>query len=414
MSKRLMKVVTLVLLGVLVAILPGLVGCGQKETEAVEIRIGFQGDFTGPGSAAVRPVYDAFMDYLDMAEQENLLSGAKLKVITYDNKTDYSRYTPGYVWLQGQGVEVMLFPSATDIQMNERRFAADEIPAVSTTALDSLRANEWAFFLYETHEAQTEGCLQWIVDTWDYQGEGRNPRVGHIGFLGLVPTIAGQAGIDQFLAANPGKIEWRGAKLAPIATSTWAVEAKALLDCDYVFLTTFGAPAGTIVKEARLRGYTEAFISHSMVFPGFWSLVESIVAPSDLYGIYHQQQAPWCDESPFATEWKEAVVKYHPGAYAEREIRLSGYSTGWAWGIWMIDVIKRAIEKVGVQNVDGSAIRDALATTDLDMTSEGWGGAWRITTGNHILVHTAKTFQWSIQQGKWIALSDWIPIGPAS
>jgi len=414
MSKRLTKVVALVLLGVLLAILPGLAGCGQKEIKGVEIRVGFQGDFTGPASAAIRTVYDAFMDYLDTAEKENLLAGAKVKVITYDQRTDYSRYTPGYVWLQGQGAKVMLFPSATDIQMNEKRFAANEIPAVATTALDSLRASEWAFFLYETHEAQTAGCFQWIVDTWDYQGKGRNPRVGHIGYLGLVPTIAAQAGIDQFLAANPGRIEWVGAKLAPIATSTWAAEAKALLDCDYIFLTTFGAAAGTVVREARLRGYQQAFISHSMVFPGYWGLVESIVAHSDLYGIYHQQQVPWCDELPFATEWKEALVKYHPGAYAEREIRLSGYSTGWAWGICMIDVIKRAIEKVGAENVDGPAIRDALATSDLDMTSQGWGGTWIISTGNHILIHTAKTYQWSVEQGKWIAISEWMPIGPAS
>jgi len=412
MRGRLTRVMALLLSSALLATLSGLAGCAEKNSMGSEAVIGFLGDLTGPSSEAIRVVYDGFTDHLRAAEQVNALPGLKLKVINYDRRGDYGRIPAGYIWLKGKGARVVLCPAGMDVEMLAHQLEQDEIPAVSTSALESIRAHEWAFFQLETLESQHAALLKWIVDTWDYAGKGRSPRVGAVGFGGIPTCTQSVAGMEQFVTANPGKIEWIGAKYAPVGTSAWAIEVKALIDCDYFIPAVFGAAGGTIVREARLRGYTGAFVTTSMTFPGYWALVRSIAAPSDLYGIYHEHQIPWCDESSFATDWKAAVAKYRPGAYAEKESQLSGYSSGWAWGIWMIDAIRRAVEKVGAENLDGSAIRDALVATDLDMTSQGWGGAWKIGAG-HILIHTAKTYQWNLEKEKWVAVSDWFPVGPA-
>jgi len=412
MRGKVTRVVTLLLCSALLATLSGLGGCAEKESRSTEVVIGFLGDFTGPSSEAIGVVYDSFTDYLRSAEEENPLPGLKLRVITYDRRGDYGRIPAGYLWLKNQGASVVLCPASMDVEMLAHRLVQDEIPAVSTSALEAIRAHDWAFFQLETLESQHAALLQWIEDTWDYTGEGRSPRVGAIGFGGIATCVQSVAGMEQYVTDNPGKIEWLGAKYAPVGTSAWAIEVGAMKDADYVVPAVFGATGGMIVKEARLRGYTGGFITTSMTFPGYWDLVRSIAAASDLYEIYHSHQTPWCDECSFATGWKAGVAKYRPGAYADKQTELSGYASGWALGIWMVDVMRRAADEVGAENVNGSAIQDALAATDLDLSSEGWGGTWEMGAG-HVLIHTAKTYQWSTENENWVPVCDWFPIGPA-
>lgn len=410
MKGKVTKAFVLLLCTLLVATVPGLGGCTDKERVGSEVIIGFLADLTGPSSGAVKIVYDSFADYIRTAEQEDPIPGLDLKVITYDRRGDYGRIPAGYLWLVSQGASVIICPASMDVEMLTHRLEQDKIPAVSTSALEAVRDHQWSFFQLETLESQHGALLQWIADTWDYSGKGRSPKVGAIGFGGIPTCIQSVAGMEQFVMANPDKIDWVGAQYAPIGTSAWAIEVAAMRGVDYIVPAVFGAASGMIVKEARLRGYTGAFITTSMTFPGYWNLVRDIVAPSDLYEIYHSHQTPWCDDCSFATEWKSALAKYRPGAYTTREIQLSGYSSGWALGIWMVDVIRRAADKVGTENVDGSAIRDALAATDLDMTAQGWGGTWKVGAG-HVLIHTAKTYQWNVNEDEWVAVSDWFPIG---
>lgn len=408
MTRRLIKIVGLVVMGALLATLPALVSCGEEGgAEGVELIIGFQSDFTGPVCSATAVVYDAFVDYLNTAKEEDLLGGLRPKVMTYDTRTDYARYPIAYKWLVGQGVKLILCPSATDIEMNLRKYDEDKITGFTTTGLESLRAQEWAFALFPTHEAQAAGVLKSIVDTWDYQGKGRNPRVGQVGFLGMLPTTAMKAGFDQFMAANPGKIDWMGLQAAPMGASTWTAEVLALIDCDYVVLSTYGVNTGNVVKEARARGYQGNFHSTSMSLGGYFDLVRDVVPPSELYGCYLVHQMPWFTECTFTEEWQEALLRYHPGAYAELEIGKGGYGSGWAWGIWLVDIMRRAAEKVGAENVDGAAIRDAAMSSNLDLTAEGWGNPWTVREGNHIVIRTSRTYQWSVQKETWDPIDDW-------
>jgi len=48
--------------------------------------------------------------------------------------------------------------------------------------------------------------------------------------------------------------------------------------------------------------------------------------------------------------------------------------------MFTVDAIRRAVEEVGAENVDGTALRDALAETD--MVVEGWGNPWKFTENN--------------------------------
>ncbi|MCX6000533.1 MAG: ABC transporter substrate-binding protein [Chloroflexi bacterium] len=401
-----------VLVALMVSVSTVAAGCGGAESKVPQVILGFEGDLTGPASGAVKITYDGASDYFTMVKEKGLLPQVSVKFIAYDTRTDYGRIAGAHVWLIGQGAQMMVVPSSTDVEMNVSRYAADQVPAVCTTATEAISGNEWCYSLYETQEAQHRGLLQWIIASWDYSGKGRNPRVGALGLTGMSTTVAATSGMEQFLAANPGKIDWAGAKTAPVGTSTWVVEVKALADCDYIIPVTFGAAGATFIKEARSRGYKGVFLAGSMALPGYWDIVTSVVPASDLYECYHQHTCPWCEDCEFTTAWEAALVKYR-SSYADAQMKLSGYSTGWAWGAWMADVVERAVETVGAANVDGKALLDALKATNTDMTTQGWGGVWQISAQRHIITHEVKTYKWSVDQQKWLPVSGWIPIGAA-
>jgi hypothetical protein len=78
--------------------------------------------------------------------------------------------------------------------------------------------------------------------------------------------------------------------------------------------------------------------------------------------------------------------------------------------MFMADAIRRAIDEVGAENVDGTTLRAALAETD--MTVPGWGNPWRFTENENFLARAERVFEWKVAEEDWVAISNWIT--PAS
>ena len=93
MSKRLAKLLALVLSVALLLSVPGLVGCGgEGEVSATnKIKIGWLWDFTGRASLGVTQMYQGLVDYLRMTAEENPVPGAEIEMLTFDTKSDAAR-----------------------------------------------------------------------------------------------------------------------------------------------------------------------------------------------------------------------------------------------------------------------------------------------------------------------------------
>ena len=406
MSRRLTKVVALVLAGVLLVSLAGLVGCGEDEEgeKKTEIAIGFQSDLTGPAAYAVRHLYDGFLDYFRMVEEEEPIPGVEIEVITYDTRSMASRVAPGYAWMKAKGVDVLCLVAGVDREQLADKIEQDQIPVIGTQAAKPLLGHQWMFSLMTYPETQAEAILLWIIDDWE--GEGL-PKVGHLGCAAFTITEHYQAGFDEFLAANPDKIDWAGVEKGPYMATVWAPEVDRLKDCDYIVLSTVGPSAASFVAEARARGYEGKLISGMEAFPGFWDLVKARVAPDELYDCYYAHFQPWWTETgTYNDVVKEHLLKYHSQSEAETYMRGTGYNAGWACAIYTADAIRRAVAAVGAENVDNFALRDALAQTD--MTVVGMGNPWKFHEDYNCLCRTQKMFKWNIAEEDWDAVSDWI------
>jgi ABC-type branched-subunit amino acid transport system substrate-binding protein len=406
MSQRLVRTAALILLGVLLVTLPGLAGCAGEEGKVPEIVIGVLSDYTGPAAYACTQLIDTFQDYFRMVEEEDPIPGVNIRFVTYDMRTDYSRVPPGYVWLKTKGAMLMAIIHPTSAQMLAPRAEEDQIPLVGGGVAIDLCINEWVFSMYATNEVQIEAILMWITDTWDYDGKGRNPKVGHVGYSGYTTTAGYDTGIAAFLEAHPGEIDYVGTEAPPTGTTSWAGEVSKLKDCDYIVMTCVGPGVPSFIKEARARGYTGAFLSGTEAIPGFMKSIRTAVSSDQLYGLYHMGYWPWWnDDVPYINDLKEAIQEYHSDE-AEELLKESGPLTGWGFGMYVAEAIRRAVEEVGAENVDGAAIRDALAETN--MTVQGFGNTWSFTETNHCCCLAQRAYEYLPEEDDWVAVSDWI------
>jgi hypothetical protein len=362
-------------------------------------------DFTGPASVAVKPLYIGLEDYFRWLQENDPIPGVTVKLLPFDDRTDYSRVPVGFNWLRGQGAEMIYSPSAGDIEVLTGRFAEAKIASFGFQGSDQLPDDPWIWFQNTTVETVAEVILQWIMDNWDYSG-GVLPKLGHQG-LTYSKTNHYQAGIEEFLEANPGKFEFVDYVVSPMGTVQWAAEVKKLKDCDFVIPSLIGGSLATYVKEMRLRGYEGVFISGLEGFGGFIDVVAAAVPPEDLYGIYFSAHVLWWNEdNALIDQIRDVINQYHSAEEADELMKTTSPQNAWANGAIMAAAIRRAAETVGPENVDGTALRDALAATNIEFP--GWGGPWSFDDDYHYLAKKVRVLQWNVPESTWDVITDWI------
>lgn len=409
MRNRLTKILVLVLSGVLLISLPGLAACGGDDDtgEEKEILIGILTDFTGPAASAVKPTVDGFMEYIELMQERDPIPGVEIKFITRDQRTDYSRTVPGYIWLKGRGVDTICILSPTDRTGMAARFGEDKMPVFGSGLTDAFPANDFEWNVWGTNGHEVEALMQWVMDTdWDYAGEGRPPKIGHLGWI-LDSTDFHQTGIDYAIQANPGKFEFVGLEKAPMGTSAWTIEVNNLMESDYIVVSVVGGMMASFIKDARLMGYEGNFLSGTNAFPGYWDLARAIVQPADqLYGSYFANWSPWWDEDvQFIRDAKEIVNRWHADE-AESLFKGTPGLSGPMMGLMVFDALKRAVADVGIEELDGDAINDAFAETNLVV--DGFGNTWKFGDDYHALLSTLRIMEWNTEDVNWVTVSDWI------
>ena len=371
MRRKPTTIAAMLLLVVLLVTLPGLVGCGEEQTKAQqEIVVGLLGDATGPSAFALGHIYDGINDYFRMVNEESLVPGVKIAFHNFDTRASVGRAPIGYQYMRGKNAEVIVVPIGTHADVLKSRCADDEIVLFGMQGSIDLMGSEWVFVFNPPFECNLEALMKWLLENWDQQ---QKPKVGIVGTSGMSGTELPKAALEKWIEQNPGEVDYAGAQLAPSGSRTWAAEIARLKDCDWIVMAATGPPGAAFVKEARDRGYKGRFIGGVEHFLPWHDLFMSALPSSDYLKdtIITVNYPLITDQGSFIAEYKEYTYKYLPADEAEVQLRHTGRLSGWATALFIVDAISRAIEKVGAENVDGGAIKDALEA--MDLTLEGWG-----------------------------------------
>ena len=404
MSGKLVRIAALMFLAVLIATLPGLVGCAREKEEAHEVTIGFMGDFTGPAAATCGELHKGLTDYFRMVEEDGPIPGVKVKVITYDTRMDYARGPGGYVWLKGKGTDIFFNFSPIFQEILVPKHQEDKIPSFTLATSPGIVDQEWVFSFSIHYPWEAEAIMKWILEDWEGRPEGP-PKVGHIGVSGYVSTDQVTEKLEELHASDPGSFELKE-EAAPPGTTAWAVEISRLKDCDIIIVDLLGPQTASFLREAIDRGYEGTFLGTSLAFLGFWDLVKAAVPKlENLDGaLAMQTQLIVTDDVPFVNQMRNSLQRFRPGE-AETLGRGTSYMAAQAAGLVLADTIRRAVAEVGADNVDAVALNDALKS--INMTVEGYGEALKCHQGSNILHRMVKVIEYRAAEDDWYAITDW-------
>jgi len=251
-----------------------------------------------------------------------------------------------------------------------------------------------------TVQSQGEAVMRFIMDHWDYDGEGRSPIVGHLGYT-LTSTDYYQQGVDAVRNANPGKFTWKGIERGTLGQVAWTAEVGRLKTCDYILVSVAGPMLSSFVSQARSGGYAGVFVTGMEGFPGFFGLVQEAMkgSPEQLYGCYYLAWWPWWNEDvPYIEDCLDYIDTY-AAKDKDKLLASSAVISGWGLGMVLEAGIRGAIEEVGAENIDSVALKNA--TRAINMTVEGFGDVWKVTATNNCLQWQQRAFEWIPSENEW-------------
>lgn len=376
-------------------------GCGDdKEKEGVTIVIGELIDLTGPASPAEIPLHHAIEDLARYYNEEGLIPGARLEVVTYDNQFNPARDIPGYEWCRDQGAKVIIGIHELTAETLKPFAERDKVPIGTVSYTDFAAEPPGWVFIFGSHISyQINTVLKWISEKhWDYSE--RLPRIGFYGWREPM-NLNMERGMREYCQAHPDKFDWVGGFMSPVGTMSCDNEIEKLKDCDYINPYFFAG--AFFMRDFRAKGYTATFISDSGNV-GYYEFYTDLCGWEALDGKLTCNIVPWWNEpSPTVDLAKQVSGRYHLG-----EGRMgASYEGGFQIMYPFFETLRKAVEAAGAENFDGQAFYDEAV--ELKMKWEGLH-EWSFTDTKRYLIDHVAIHEWSAEAEDLVRVSDWIPL----
>ena len=381
-------------------------GCGGGGGEGVVVVIGEVSDLTGPASPALSALHYGVTDMVTYYNEEGLIPGVKVKLVSYDDMANPARTIPGYEWVRERGAKVVISVLPSDGEILKPFAKEDKTPLVTLgTSIPLIEPPGWAFAPNCPGSYEIKTVLKWISENhWNYDTQGI-PKIG-FALWNEPGGIEIMKGLEEYTKEHPDKFDYVGSYLVPAGTFIFSGEIEKLKDCDYICL--HATPTGYFIRQFKDRGYTTTFIGSSaqVAFLGFitdccgWEAVDGMLSTS---------VCQWWDEpSPMVKMAKELLLTYRAGQADDLMHRGQGYIAGCQNMVSVLEILRNAIEKVGVEYFDGQAFYDAA----LKYKTSGpiWEGypEWGYGESDRVLISDVQMYEWRAEVKDVVRISDWL------
>jgi hypothetical protein len=392
---------------VLVLLVPLFFGCGGGGGGGgkVTITIGYITDFTGPAANMVTTLNYVVGDVIRYFNEEGLIPGARIRIVTYDGRSDPARDIPGYDWVRAHGAKVVITLVGATGEILKPFAEKDKVPlAALGGSMPLIEPPGWAFWFSIPSGYEIKTLLKWISEEhWDY-AKGI-PKVGMAAWN--EPTTWDiLTGLKEYCQDHPDKFEWVGGFLEPLGAMSWGGEVEKLKNCDYIQGAIVSAPLATFVRSFQDRGYHATFISGSAT-PSFKGFLMDTFGWEPLDGWLSTSIGKWWTErSGMVDLAKELLYKYRAGQAEDIVYQGMGYVGGFHNAYAILEVLKKAVEEVGAENFNGQAFYDAALKHKT--TWEGYP-QWGFSETKRYLIGDVQVFEWNAEAKDLVRLSNWLP-----
>jgi branched-chain amino acid transport system substrate-binding protein len=406
MRKRMVKEKRLgmTLLAMALAILLVLTACAPRPiAEEKTAQFGWILPITGGASAAIAPVVAGGQDYVRYFNEQEAIPGVDIELLWRDTAFQFALGLSHYERFVEAGIPLIGAVDSALVLGLKGRFERDEVVAFITGATyqeELYPEPGWLYAVTPLISEQATVLFQYFMENWK---EERPPRLALVGIsesqFGWEPRYA----IGYARSLGFEVLPWEAVPIV-VLDATVQLLRLAEAEADLVHLQTMPEGAGPILRDAERLGLLDKF-----QFAGHSSTMGDRtikVAGAATEGYLASMTYPWFDETevPGIELIIDNMMKYHG------EVKRDGeYYFGWVSAAVICEAIKRAIENVGYENLDGPAIKEALdGMQDFDVY-----GLASITykPGDHR--GTTRMAVYEARGGKIVRLSDWqeAPLG---
>jgi len=399
MKNRIPKRRWLLVLAIVMSLLLLATACTQPVEPPVDgkkvVKIGNTTCLTGAASSSEQPALQGHLDYVNYFNDEVGIPGVTIEHVWMDCDYDVPRMISNYRKLLEQGVVCLHSNYTPGIEAVLSRLEGDGVPLVSASISSALVwPREWGiYFSNQTYGERAAIVIDYFMENW----KGDEP-----------PTIAFM-GPDSSYGREPAEAgskyaESLGCKVLPMEITPYVViDASTQLlrleegGADLVMLQLLQPGMVAVMKDAERLGLLD-----KMQFYGTDTGVgDNIINISAAEGFLTAKYVPWYDETdiPGMKALVDNQLKY--SGNIERE---PNYMAGWVPSAISTEAVRRAIAKVGYENLDGLAVQEELENMK-DFDAQG------LITIDYLpndVRGTHKAAIYQVQSGKLVRISDWL------
>jgi branched-chain amino acid transport system substrate-binding protein len=396
--KRSLEIVGIIGMALLITLIPvlgsGCAGAGSK------VKVGFSICYTGPAAEKGRPMGDGKLDCIKYINEElGGVAGHKIDVIWRDNGYDTAKAATIVNELMDK--DCLFFTTCSSAMMTASMEIANraEFPGFAVFSAPALThppkhiygqmpdyGDDWVAF-----------AKYYLENIW--KGPGRPKMAMHLlnnstgyGARDAAKALAEEMGIDIVSTEEHDK-----ATISEIESLTRIKAANP----DVLFISSTPQPTSIIMKNAVELGMYPGMTvgcAHASFTSELVELAGADVTEG-VYGVY--PTVNWGDNVPAMAKMTEYCQKYHPDDYGNMD-----YITCWAEGLIVAEILRLAIENVGVDNLTPQAVEEYGFKKLNNFDVGGLHGLVSYTPGDNRLSKSVRIFQ--VQNGDMVPLSDWL------
>ena len=353
--KKSLKVALAISLTLTIVMIPVLSsGCAVSSSEdntVNKVKVGFSICYTGVAAEKGRPMGNAKLDCMKYINEElGGVAGHQIEVVWRDNEYDAAKAVTILNELMNKGC--LFFTTNSSKMMGASMEIANRADFPGFTVFSSPVCTHPPQHIY----AQTPDygddwaafATNYLENIW--QGEGK-PRMA----MHLLSNPTGYGALD----ASKALADELGIEILPVAehTATTISEMESLtrikaLNPDVLFISSTPQPTSIIIQNAVDLG----------MYPGITigcahaSFTKKLIdfAGADAEGVYGTfPTVRWGEDVPAMAKMTEYCQQYHPDDYGNMD-----YITSWAEGLIVAEILRLAIENVGVDNLTPQAVEE--------------------------------------------------------
>ncbi len=367
--------------------------------EGGKVKVGFSICYTGVAAEKGRPMGNGKLDCMKYINEElGGVAGHEIEVIWRDNEYDAAKAATIINELMDKGC--LFFTTNSSKMMGASKEMANRagFPGFAVFSSPTLTnppqhiyaqmpdyGDDWAAF-----------ARYYLDNIW--QGSGAPRMALHLlnnttgsGARDAAEALAGDLGIELVASEEH--------------TATTVSEIESLtriraLNPDILFISSTPQPTSIIMKDAVDLGMYPG-MTVGCAHASFTSeLVELAVADTveGVYGVY--PTVNWGDDVPAMAKMTEYCQQLHPEDYGNMD-----YITSWAESLVVAEILRLAIENVGVDGLTPQAVEEYGFKKLDNFDVGGLHGPASYTPGDNRLSKSVRVFQ--VQDGELAPISGW-------